>query len=110
MLLSVHSRLILLGMVAKTEGDLTTLRLVRDFQAALGFDEAELAALKFVTVEGVGRGGPEGSITWTQGVAPKEVEVGPVLKKVLTGMFDAQAKAEKLTLELLPLYEQFLAD
>jgi len=102
MLLSVHSRLILLGMVAKTEGDLTTLRLVRDFQAAAGFDEAELAALEFVTVEG--------SITWTQGVWPKEVEVGPALKKVVLGMFDAQAKAEKLTLELLPLYEQFLAD
>ena len=102
MLLSVHSRLILLGMAAKAEGNLTTLRLVRDFQAALGFDEAESKALDFKQAEG--------SITWTQGVWPKEVEVGPALKKVVLGMFDAQAKAEKLTLELLPLYEQFLAD
>lgn len=102
MLLSVHSRLILLGMAAKAEGNLTTLRLVRDFQRALGFDEAELAAVKFITTEG--------QITWTPGVEPKEIEVGPALKKAVVGMFEAQEKADKLTLELLPIYEQFLAD
>lgn len=98
MLLSVHSRLMLLNLAARAEGNLTTLRLVLDFQAALGFSEDELALLKFVTADG--------SINWTPGVEPKEIEVGPELKKAVAGWFPA----DKLTLELLPLYEQFLAE
>ena len=98
MLLSVHSRLVLLGMTAKAEGNLITLHLVRDFQRALGFSEEELAALNFVQ--------GDGTVTWTPAVEPKEIAVGPELKKAVLKWFDP----EKLTLEMLPLYEQFLGE
>ena len=95
MLLSVHSRLLLLNMAAKAEGNLTTMRLVREFQQALGFSEEELAALKFETADG--------QIKWQQAVEPKDIVVGPELKKAVAKWFDP----EKLTMEMLPLYEQF---
>lgn len=98
MLLSVHSRMVLLSLASKAEGNLTTLRLVRDFQRDLGFSEEELAALQFETAEG--------QIKWKATVAPKEIPVGPELQKAVTGWFNP----EKLTLELLPLYEQFAGD
>ena len=98
MLLSVHSRLVLLGLAAKAEGNLTTMRLVRDFQRDLGFSEEELAALNFVQ--------GEGTVTWTQAVEPKKVAVGPELKKAVAKWFPK----DSLTLELLPLYEMFAED
>ena len=98
MLLSVHSRLLLLNMAGRAEGNVTTLRLVRDFQRELSFSEEELAALKFEQTEG--------QVRWQQAVEPKEIAVGPELKKAVAGWFPA----EKLTMETLPLYEQFVAE
>jgi len=98
MLLSVHSRLVLLGMATKAEGNMITLRLVRDFIRALGWTEEELAALDFQQTDN--------QVKWTPAVEPKEIEVGPELKKAVLKWFDP----EKLTLEMLPLYEQFLGE
>jgi len=95
MLLSVHSRFVLLSLAAKAEGNLTTLRLVRDFQRDLGFSEEELALLKVETTET--------GMRWQNAVEPKEIAVGPELKKAVAKWFDP----EKLTMETLPLYEQF---
>lgn len=95
MLLSVHSRLLLLNLASRAEGNVTTMRLVRDFQRELGFSEEELAALKFEQTEG--------QVRWQNAVEPKEIAVGPELKKAVAGWFNP----EKLTMETLPLYEQF---
>jgi hypothetical protein len=98
MLLSVHSRLVLLGLASKAEGNLATLRLVRDFQQALGFSEDELAALKIETTDT--------GMRWQNAVEPKEIAVGPALKKAVAKWFDP----EKLTLETFPIYEQFAGE
>lgn len=98
MLLSVHSRFLLLSLAGKAEGNLTTMRLVRDFQRDLGFSEEELAVMH---VEQDG-----GQMRWRMGVEPKEVAVGPELQKAVAAWFNP----EKLTMETLPLYEQFVAE
>ena len=95
MLLSVKDRLQLLQLAEKAQGNLTTLRLVREFQRDLGFSEEELTALAFEQ-EG-------GQIKWRQAVEPKDITVGPSLRKAVAKWFDP----EKLTLETMALYERF---
>lgn len=96
MLLSVKERIQLLNLAATAAGSLMTMRLVRDFQVALGFSEEDLAVLHLEE--------SDGQVRWQEGVPPKEVPVGPALKKAIAQWFDPKA----ITLDLLPLYERFV--
>jgi hypothetical protein len=97
---SILERVQLLGITAGLEGNLTTLRIIRDFRSTLSFSEAELAALNFQH---------EGEqIKWNPVVGPKAVEVGPALKAAVAGAFKKLEQRESLTLDLLPLYERFI--
>jgi hypothetical protein len=97
----VAERLQLLNVLAKYEGNLTTLRIVRDLQSALGFDESELAALKFEQGENFMRWDPAADVV-------KAVEIGAAARGVIVSAFQKIEKRDQLTLELLPLYERFL--
>jgi len=97
---NVPERLQLLGVTAGLEGNLTTLRIVRDFRSALSFSEVELAFLDFQH---------EGEqIKWNPAVGPKAIEVGPALKAAVASAFKKLEQREALTLDLLPLYERFI--
>jgi len=101
MLLSTFERLLTLSVLPK-EGDLTTIRIVRDLKSALSFTEAEHDVLKF-TQDPTTR-----ATHWVNQVDPIEIPVGPKALDVIVGGFEALNKAKKLTTEHLPVYERFL--
>lgn len=101
MLLSVFERLLLLSVLPK-EGDLTTIRIVRDLKSALSFTESEHAVLKFQVDPATG------GTKWDNQIDPVEIPVGSKAHKLITDALDELNKAKKLSLEHLPVYERFL--
>ena len=102
--LSVLDRLLLLGMLP-AEGDLTTLRIVRQLREALSFSEAEHAALR-LTSEG-------GRVTWDgqSGAAlVKQVAIGHKAWGLIVQTLTTLAESKKLTLPQLDLYERFVEE
>jgi hypothetical protein len=102
--LNVTDRLILLNVLPK-EGDVVTLRILRDLQDALGFREEELDILKFKQ---------EGSTAyWDQEAAKTlekvDIKFGKQTRKLVRDAFDVLDKQKKLTLQMLPTYEKFEA-
>ncbi len=99
----VKERLILLKALGVVEGNLETLRVVRDLQTEIGFSEEEHKAAKFKQ---------EGDqIFWDQdSKVLKEVEIGPAALEAALFMFNKLAESQKLTMELLPLYERLLRE
>jgi len=97
--LSVHQRLLLLGILPE-EGNLTTIRIVRELREALSFSESEHEALK-LRVEG-------GRVFWEDDVVgDKDIDIGPKAAEVVRdalGNLDADGK---LTVEHLTLCELF---
>lgn len=100
MMLTVPERLTILS-VLPSEGDLTTLRIVRDLRAGLSFSEEE--HVKF----GLKQDMDKGSVSWANGEAV-EVPFGARAQELIVETFERLAKAKKLTLAQLPVYERFL--
>jgi hypothetical protein len=101
MLLHVKDRLLLLGILGKAEGNLITLRVIRDLQREVSFSEEESKALSFKS-EG-------NAIQWdAAGDAGKEFEIGDLARKAITDIFKGIEEHGQLTMAHLPLYEMFL--
>ncbi len=102
MKLSVINRLVLLNVLPK-EGNILTLRIVRDLQSALSFSEAELEALKFQELS-VG-------MAWNQKAAETleaiDIEIGKEAKRVIVVAFKKLNNEQKLTMDMLPTFELF---
>ncbi len=97
----VKERLILLKALGVVEGNLETLRVVKDLQMELGFSETEHEAIGF-RQEG-------DQIFWDQdNKTIKEVEIGPAALDASLFMFNGLAESKKLTMDLLPIYERLL--
>lgn len=99
---SVSERLQLLNLTAGLEGNLVTLRVVRDLRAELSFTETEIAELGFK------QDGEQ--VSWTKNPPPKSIEVGAAARAAVAGVFKKVEEAGKLTLAFLPLYEKFLIE
>ncbi len=102
---SVKERLMLLS-VMPSQGNLVTLRLVRQAREELGFNEEEHESLSL--------GLEENSYHWDDKAeaeaGPKEIELGPVVRDIILKAFDALDFAESLELIHLALYERFIED
>ena len=99
----VMDRLLMLKALGAVEGNLATLRVVRDLQGEIGFSEEELKEL------GLHQEG--GRTFWEQNkVSPKEVSIGPAALEASLSMFQKLDQAQKLTIEYLPLYERLLKE
>lgn len=97
--LKVAERLHLLTILPK-EGTLITLRIVADLRKALAFSEEEILALQIMQ--------NESTTTWdAKKDEGKEVEIGPEALKIIKAAITALDKAEKITLEMLPMAERF---
>ena len=97
--LSVSERLVLLN-ILPVEGDLTTLRIVRDLKKELSFDEEEHSALSFIQ--------DESSIQWDQTVEVfKDVPIGDKATDVIKEAFAQADRQKTLTLAHLEVYERF---
>jgi hypothetical protein len=101
MQLSVQDRLILLHLTRSVEGNLSTLRVVRDLQQELGFSDDESLVLQFVQ-------GPE-QLTWAADVdVQKDVTLAPTAKSAVLSAFKRLEDQGKLTMDFLLLYEKLL--
>jgi hypothetical protein len=100
MLLGVKERFVL-QRVLPVEGNLITLRIVRDLQRELGFSEEELAKIGFVT-EGA-------QTTWNvDGDIAKDVPIGEVAKGVIVDALKELETSKRLPMDCLDVYEKFV--
>jgi len=95
--LTVLERLLVLRLLPR-QGNLTTLRIVRELERELSFSEEEHAALQFVNHE-------NGAVTWKAlGDKEKDVELGEVAHRlVLEGLAAAEASGEQFPMGILDL-------
>ncbi len=102
---SVKERLMLLS-IMPSQGNLITLRLIRQAREELGFNEAEH--------ENLSLGVEENSYHWDDKAeaeaGPKKIELGPVVRDIILKAFEVLDVAESLELIHLALYEKFIED
>ena len=97
--LSVMERIHLLSLLPK-EGNLVTLKIVRNLQSALSFDEKELKETGLVINK-------DNRYEWKKEVS-KDVEIGDKAKEVIKDTFAELDKNKKLNMQTIDLYERFL--
>lgn len=99
--LSVLERVLLLNSLP-SEGDLTTIRLIREFREELSFSEEEHALLNFV------QDGQQ--LKWDGKGISKDIEItAPVVKLVRATLMQLE-KQEKLNVGHISLYEKFVGE
>mgnify|MGYP001593292018 CR=1 FL=1 len=102
MKLNTLDRLSLLGILPR-QGDMSTLRIVRDLEHELSFTEAEHAELKFRTADG--------RVHWEPTAdRVKEVEFGPRAHRLIEDTLVALDKNKRLPFELMSLFERFVPE
>lgn len=94
---NVKDRIVLLN-VLPAEGQLTTIRLLRELREALSFTEVEHVEYKMRE--------DEGRIFWDSD-GEKDVPVGPKALAIILDAFDALDKSGKFKDEMLDTYEKF---
>ena len=99
MLLNVPDRLTLLTILPK-EGDLLSLRIIRELQNTLAFSEEDHVKYK-IREEGT-------SISYDDKVEGKEVEIGRKAYSLICAAFEDLNARKKLELGWLPTAERFL--
>jgi hypothetical protein len=102
MLLDVEERLVLLNLLP-AEGDIITLRVLRDLRNTLGLSEDELAVLHFENVGGSLRWSTEGA----EQIGEVEVKLGAVAKSIIVAALDRLNQDKKLRREHLSLCDKF---
>jgi len=101
MVLSVLERLLVLNLLPFAKGDLTLLRVVREFEGAIGFTDEELQALQFTR--------NEKGTQWKDVVDPKEFVVEETIRQLLIDAITAKSDNKDLKLEEYDLYERLNA-
>ena len=102
MKLNTLDRISLLSILPR-QGDMTTLRIVRDLERELSFSEEEHKELNFKN--------EDGRIHWEGGAdRVKEVEFGPRAQRLVQDALITLDKKKQLSFELMGLYEEFVGD
>lgn len=97
--LSVKSRLMLLG-ILPPQGDLTTIRIVRELREGLSFSEGEHKDLQMAQ--------NGGQVTWQEGAIPDKVlDIGPKAAEVIRAGFKTADDEKRLTEDHLGLIDLF---
>lgn len=104
MKLAIKERLGLLGLLPK-EGNVLTLKIIRDLQQELGFSEEEIKKHKIIQLD-------SNRVSWEPEKAGKEkdIEIGEKANDVVVLALSKLNKDEKLSLDMLPLYERFIPE
>jgi hypothetical protein len=101
MRLSIAERAALLGILPR-EGNIVTLRIVRDLKGALSFSEEEIREAEIQTTA-------EGWVFWNPAKAiESEIEIGPTALGVIRDSLKAANDKGKLTETTAGLYERFI--
>lgn len=101
MLLSVLDRLCLMAVLPK-EGDIITLKILRDLTSALGFTEEE--------VEKFGLKSVDGKTVWAADAPEVEIKVGSKALSIIVTAYEKLSAQKKLTIEHLQTFEKFVTD
>lgn len=100
--LNLKERIMLLNILPK-QGDIATIKIVRDLQNNLAPTEAEFKDFE-ITQEG-------SQYFWNKkGNIPKEVEIGAKAKEIIKESLLALDKAKVLTQDHLAIYDKFVED
>lgn len=99
--LGVAERMVLLSILPK-EGDLLSLRIIRDLQASLSFSEEEHVKYE-IKFEG-------GNTSFKETGETKGVEIGKRAKEIIQEAIDTLDKKKQLNIAFLPFIERFLGD
>lgn len=104
--LNIAERVALMN-ILPPEGNIVTLRIIRELQTQLAFTEKELKEYKITN-----RRNPDGSgfITWDSDFSAKEkdVTIGEAAKGIIAEQLKAFSERGKLRVEMLTLYEKFV--
>lgn len=103
MKLNVAERISLLQ-ILPSEGDFTTLRVLRELQGKLGFSEADWKKFKLERVED--------RVQWDikEGAKDVEIEMGEKALEIIKDALVKLDKSKKLTSQLISVYEKFVQD
>lgn len=99
---SVMERLLMSNLLP-AEGDIVTLKIVRDLKGELSFTEQEVTELKMKQVDEM--------VYWdTTNPLVKEIEIGPKGMSLIVDKLEQLENSKKLSMQQLPLYERFVLD
>jgi hypothetical protein len=101
MKLDVQERIVLVGLLP-AQGDITTIKQLRELREALAFTDKETKALGLVQSEGQIRWNPDHK------VKAKEINIGEVLHGVIVELLKDADKEKKLTEGHIPLWDKFV--
>lgn len=100
--LTVADRIKLLS-ILPAEGDVFTLKIIRDLRGELSFSEDEHRQT------GLTQSGDR--VSWNEpDTLVKDVTIGPVAHKVITEALHRLSASQRLRIELLDSYERFVGD
>lgn len=97
MKLSVMERIALLSLLPK-EGNLITLKIIRDLQNSISFNEKEIKEIK-LRVE-------DNRYVWDKNI-DSEIEIGEKATEVILDVFKKLDEENKINMQILELYERF---
>jgi len=104
--LNVVERIALLN-ILPFEGNVVTLKIIKDLQSNLSFSEEEMKRFKMKNIRR-----PDGGTfaVWDAdlGEETKEIEIGDVAKDIIVEQLKALEGRKKLRMEMLTLYEKFV--
>lgn len=105
--LSLKDRGNLLDLLPR-EGNIVTLRIIRELQDKLGFSEAEIADYQ-ITLAELGTSG-KFRTTWNENGAKaiKCVKIGPQAEKIIVERLESLSEKRMLPIQWLDLYERFV--
>ena len=103
MKLEIADRINLLN-VLPAEGNILTLRVVKELRGSLSFSEKELADAKIQQSD-------DGRIAWDADAAAvlvKDVKIGKAARDIIKAALKKLNDKEKLTAQLVPVWEKFM--
>jgi len=104
--LNIEERIALLN-VLPFEGNVVTLKIIRDLQNSLSFSEEEMKRFKMQNIRR-----PDGSTyaVWDSEHTgeTKEIEIGDIANAMIVEQLKAFEQRKKLRMEMLGLYEKFV--
>ena len=98
--LGVLERMLLVGLLAPIQGDITRLRQMREFREGLSFTDVEIKEFGI-------KAEPDGNVTWQNGKV-KLVEINGEFQEIIKRQLTQLNKSELLTQDHVPLYEMFV--
>jgi len=103
--LNISERIALLN-ILPAQGNLVTLKIVRDLQSRLSFSEEEVKKYKIKSTPVPGGA----TVVWDSDFAKetKEIEIGDIAMDVIVEQLKMLEGTKRLRLEMLDLYERFV--